>query len=913
VIEGPAGIGKTALLDRTCDLAAEAGLLALRARGGELERAFPHGVVRQLFEGELRAASEDERAALLAGAAELAAPIVTPGSASVAAERAVSDAFAVTHGLYWLTANLAEQTPLVVAVDDAQWADVASLRFLAHLARRIEGMELLLAVCIRTGEPEEIDVSLSQLISEPVTDVLRPAPLSVAAVAQIVAERLGEEPDSEFASACHRATGGTPFLVGELISALAAQGIRPGIDAVAHVGEIGPRTVARAVLQRLERASEAAAKLARAVAVLGADAQLHRAAQLAGIDRDSAVEAADALTTMDILAADRPLEFVHPIVRGAIYEDLRPAARAAAHAKAADVLATEGAEHDAIATHFLLTEPERRPDTVQALRSAAEQAMGRGAPESAVAYLKRALDEGGFEAEERAELLLELGMAERLAQPNAAVDHFREARGLVDNPVQRARIAYELADTLVFIRPSWDEAAGLIEASIEDVEDEDRELAVSLESLRAAGEFYDARLLPGFFERLPKLRKLAGGDSPARRAVALQVANFVAWLGEPREEVHRLLDLGLSGGHSPAEESPESLLVNAAVQSFALTEDLERALEVADEALDICRLRGSLIGMGIASSSRGWVHARRGDLVSAEADTRVVLKLLEEVPFETGMAGALFHAIDPLIERTELEDEARRIREIDFEVDPHSLFWPLGLEARGRVRLAFGDVEGGIDDLNGVEQTLYAHNNPNGWGWRPALALAVASQDRDRAFELLGVYLDRAREIGLPRAIGIGLRTLGLVEGGEEGLAHVEEAVSVLEPSPARLEYARALIELGAAHRRANQRAAAREPLREGLDLAHRCGATRLAERARSELAATGARPRREMLTGRDALTATEQRIAGMAAEGMSNPEIAQAQFVTRKTVENHLGRIYSKLAINSRTQLADALASGDS
>jgi len=908
VIEGPAGIGKTALLAQIRRLAHESGFLVLHARGGELERAFPHGVVRQLFEARLQSLSADEQAMLLAGAAELAAPIVAPGS-TPGGTRAIGDAFAISHGLYWLTANLAERTPLIVAVDDAQWADVPSLRFLAHLARRIEGMEVLLAVCIRTGEPEETDVSLSQLVSEPVTDVLHPPPLSVAAVAEIVGKRLSEQADDEFPSACHRATGGIPFLVGELISAVATQSIRPGADSVAHLGEIGPRTVARAVLQRLARTSEAATKLARAVAVLGTDARLGRAAELAGIPREAAVDAADALTAMDILKPGSPLEFVHPIVRGAIYEDLRPAARANAHAKAADVLAAEGAEHHAIAAHLLLTEPEQRPDTVRALRSAAEEAVGRGAPESAVVYLRRALAEGGFGAADRAELLLELGEAERSGQPHTAVDHFREAHRLADDPVTRARIAYELVATLLLLQPRWEEAAELVEQSIAEVEGHDHELAVRLEASRATNAFYDARLLFGLLERLPKMKQLAGGESPARREVALQVANLIAWLGEPNEEILRFVDLGLSGGHSPAEESPESWLVFSTVQALSLTEEQDRALRVAEEALDIARARGSIVGMGVASSSRGWVHARRGDLVSAEADTRVALKLLDEIPFETGKAGALFHAIEPLIERIELEDEARRIQEFEFELDPHSLYWPVGLEARGRVRLALGDTDGGIADLSAVEQTLYAHNDPNGWGWRPALALAVAPRDRDRAFELLRVYLDRAREIGRSRAVGIGLRTLGLVEGGEPGLAHLEEAVRVLEDSPARLEHARALVELGAARRRAGHRADAREPLREGLDLAHRCGATRLDERARQELLATGARPRRAMLTGRDALTATEQRIAGMAAEGMSNPEIAQALFVTRKTIENHLGRIYPKLGINSREKLPDALA----
>jgi DNA-binding CsgD family transcriptional regulator len=147
-----------------------------------------------------------------------------------------------------------------------------------------------------------------------------------------------------------------------------------------------------------------------------------------------------------------------------------------------------------------------------------------------------------------------------------------------------------------------------------------------------------------------------------------------------------------------------------------------------------------------------------------------------------------------------------------------------------------------------------------------------------------------------------------MVEGGEHGLSVLQDAADVLAGSPARLEQARALVELGSALRRANRRAAAREPLRVGLDMALECGATRLAERGQTELAATGARPRRDRITGRDALTPSEQRIAQMAVDGLSNREIAQALFVTPKTVENHLGHVYRKLEVSGREGLADAL-----
>ena len=149
---------------------------------------------------------------------------------------------------------------------------------------------------------------------------------------------------------------------------------------------------------------------------------------------------------------------------------------------------------------------------------------------------------------------------------------------------------------------------------------------------------------------------------------------------------------------------------------------------------------------------------------------------------------------------------------------------------------------------------------------------------------------------------------VGLVEGGTAGIGLLREAVDVLASSEARLEHARPLVDLGAALRRANQRTEARERLREGGDLARRVGAFGLAARANAEIAATGARPRKVLQTGLDALTASERRVAQLAADGMSNQEIAQTLFVTIKTVEVHLSHAYRKLEIRSRAQLDTAL-----
>jgi DNA-binding CsgD family transcriptional regulator len=196
----------------------------------------------------------------------------------------------------------------------------------------------------------------------------------------------------------------------------------------------------------------------------------------------------------------------------------------------------------------------------------------------------------------------------------------------------------------------------------------------------------------------------------------------------------------------------------------------------------------------------------------------------------------------------------------------------------------------------------------------PAVLVApelVSGDDPDEARAGAQRMLREAHGWGTERAIGMALRAAGLVEGGASGLNLLEQATAVLERSPARLEHAHALVDLGVALRQAGRNVPAREPLRRALDLANACGAPPLADRARRELRAAGGRPRRSRISGAEALTASERRVAAMAADGLSNPEIAQALFVTKKTVETHLGKAYRKLGINSRTQLAAALREG--
>jgi DNA-binding CsgD family transcriptional regulator len=230
------------------------------------------------------------------------------------------------------------------------------------------------------------------------------------------------------------------------------------------------------------------------------------------------------------------------------------------------------------------------------------------------------------------------------------------------------------------------------------------------------------------------------------------------------------------------------------------------------------------------------------------------------------------------------------------------------LESRGRLRLAQGRIREALDDFLecGRRAEGWGVRNPGSNAWRSSAAMALnLLGERDEAVELALEEVTLARRFEVPRELGIALRAAGLIEGGELGIERLREAAHVLEDSPAMLERARALTDLGAAVRRSGRRADAREPLRRALELAQRCGAKALAERARTELLATGARPRRAALSGVDALTASERRVAEIAAGGLSNREIAQALFVTEKTIEWHLSQAYRKLDIRSRSELA--------
>jgi ATP/maltotriose-dependent transcriptional regulator MalT len=348
-----------------------------------------------------------------------------------------------------------------------------------------------------------------------------------------------------------------------------------------------------------------------------------------------------------------------------------------------------------------------------------------------------------------------------------------------------------------------------------------------------------------------------------------------------------------------------------AVNMLCVSDRLEQAEQCLRAALEDARARGSLLGFALASCLRSANNYRRGALGNAEADARNALDAAGVHGWQLGPA-ALAGLLDALIERGELAeaDDTLQHSEIPDEL-PDLAFFDFLLYTRGILRLARGDTRAGLSDLllSGSRQRALGVANPALLPWRSGAALAHAALgERDAARMLAAEEVELARGFGAPRALGIALRAAGLIDRDEGGIDLLHEATAVLEGSAARLEHARALTDYGAAVRRAGRRTDAREPLRQGLDLAYRCGAHALVDRARRELIDAGARPRRTPLSGPDALTPSERRVADMACEGLSNRQIAQALFLSLKTIETHLTHIYQKLDITSRRQLASAL-----
>ena len=768
VIEGAAGMGKSRLLEEARARASDLGVWVLSARATELEQGFPFGVVRQLFERPLLEADAGERERWLAGAAALAADVLTgaPTSASEApapGPAAGDPGYAWQHGLYWLASNLAADSPLALVVDDLQWCDAPSARALAFIARRLEGQPLALILATRPLDPA-LTPEAATLVGDPAAELLRPPPLTQAAIGALVAARLSDEPDDRFVRACLEVTGGNPFLVGELLDEAAARGLDPTAAAAADLGAIVPRGVANAVLLRLARLAPAAAALARALSALGDGAQVGDAARLAGLAGAELEAAMEALVSAGVVESGGTVRFTHPILRAAIYDDLSPAERERLHHAAAAILRERGAPAGQVAAQVMHTEPAADPGAVALLRDAARDALALGDAAGAAALLSRALDEPPADGD-RAAVLLELGQARARAGAPEAIEPLSEIVERGDDAAAIAAAAIELSGMLFFAGRAAEGAAILRRAQerLPAGEPAREQLEVALLGLSSTSA--SARR-----EAEATIAALRDPGGPARdvlqaTTLATLAMEEVLYLGSASTAID-LAERALAAG-LPLEPHRGENWANLALAALAVADGLDAALRGTDEILAQARERGAALTVVTISALRALIALRRGDLAAAQADAQAAIELAPDLLGAEFLVLAVSAAVLAGLERDETPDSLRRLIDrtgvrYDTEFLPSSQL----RYASGVLRAAAGNHEAAIEELRGcaLDHPMFGGENPAMLPWRSAAALSLAELGRhDEARSLAADEVRRAQSFGAPRAIGIALRAHALV------------------------------------------------------------------------------------------------------------------------------------------------------
>ncbi|MDX6198604.1 MAG: hypothetical protein QOJ79_1755 [Actinomycetota bacterium] len=893
LLEGVPGVGKTEVLLELTRRAEALGMQVVAGTAGELEQDLPFGVARQLFVDDVAAHATPPAAA--ARGLTTAKPVADVQSAELDA----------LHGLFGLCTARAGADPLAVVIDDVHWADPASLKFIVYLTRRLPGLPIALVLAARPAAQTVRAPELEHL-AERADLTLKLETLSAEATAAVARGWFGDPPSAGFTRVCVDTTGGNPLLLRQLLEEAATEQLQPTDADAARLRELGSTTVARSALLRVSRMGREAVDIAATAALLGRSATLPLVAAVAGVPAERAELVLDELIDAHLLRPGQPLRFVHPLVQSAIYRHMPRGLRSRRHRESARLLALAGAAHDEIGRHLLRTDPAGDSWVREQLRDAGTQALDTGAPDVAVALLRRAVDENPTAVDAR--LLIQLGGAESVVGDKQALTHLSQAMASTTDPALRSLAAMPLSRALAE-RRRYAEGIQALDEVLADPNGLDRETLLRLrcERLWLLGT---SDLPPSTLRQ--EAEELAAGLTGSTHAERLAIGHLATVRFSqcaPHDEGRALTLTALGSGQLLRDEGPESprwLHTASLLWAFGEYGAAERELLRGEQ---LAHDRGSDAPLMPIRSTRALLSFDLGELDRAEELARDAIARTRGLS-STGARFAAACLVKALTEKGRLDEAAQVMAEVPPPGASLDRFDALLLDARGTLRLARHEP-GGRDDLLAVGRWCAEHaiDNPGEWAWRTDVAPALmADGDVERAEELIAEELEKARRFGVARPLGRALHAAGLVARGDERMRLFEEAVAVLAPSPARLSAARALLSLGVARRAAGQVADAQEPFRQALDLATACAATPVADSARRLLLSTGARPRRTALLGPDALTPSEREVAELAASGHTNRDIAGRLFVTVKAVEKHLRNAYAKLDIERRTELTEAL-----
>ena len=767
VIDGPAGIGKTRLVEHAAQRARSGGYRLFVARGHELEQDHPFGVVRQLLERELAAASGPRRDTLLAGAAALSASVFGSemfGSAGAAAD----GSYGLLHGIHWLVINLAAEQPVVLLVDDVHWSDELSLRALAYLGRRLDGLRVVIIVAARppvqAGAHRD---ALASLSAEAAAVVVRPAPLSGAGTAALLGAIAPAAPAAAVA-AIHELAGGNPFLIVEATRSLLAVGAPITPESVAGLADAASESLSQTIILRLPALGPDAATVSRAIAVLGDDGDLAQVCELSQLPRARVLSAVGTLTRACVVLDEMPLRFSHPLLRAAVYGDLSAIERAHCHERAAALLERFAADPARIAAHLLLSRPAADAGVAGRLIGAAQDATAKGHAELAVRYWRRALAEPPS-TEQCPRALLGLGLAElAVGEPAAAVEHLRRALPLLHDAARRVQAALGLAQALM-LTEGLHSAVDALDACRPGL-DEDALLRLDVE--RTGIAVFIPAMAKDAAQRMRAFAELEGRTfserlAPCSAALACtfdvsasaRLAVSIATRATRRETL--AADWAAHTMHHPP-----------ATGVLVYGEEFDTAEQALEGVLQASRASGSGYGFAVASLMLGISTLVQGQLVEAIGHIEAAVATAADLP-RTKMVDRFFLAAPALllawalVERGAIDAAAAVVAEASAGRELHSPEHCPILVARGLVGLARGDdLDAALDDLlaygavcaqMGYEERVVL--------WRQRAAETAAALGRsEQAVALAQDGLQIARAWGgsrMPRRIPAGGRPRG--------------------------------------------------------------------------------------------------------------------------------------------------------
>lgn len=885
LVRGEAGIGKSALLRYT--VAQAGGMIVLRARGVESESELAFAALGDLFRPVVDHLIQlpDPQAAALSSALGLRPPVA-------------GDRFTICAGTFNLLAAVAEVAPVLAVVDDAQWLDTSSAEALLFAARRLDSEGVALVLAVREGEAGAFAFSGSGL------DELVLTGLEHEHARELLLRPLQHEPAPEVADRLVRGTSGNPLALLEIPGLLSADQLAGSAPLDEPLPAVS--AVQRAFLRQIEVLHEEArqALLVAAASESGRLDVIEAALEALGLDP----QALDPAEESGLISVEPDgLEFRHPLLRAAVYHAAPGRARRDAHEALAKAAA--GEQPDRRAWHLAAAAPALDEEVASALEQAAGEARERGGHAEAALALERAARLTGNEGEQ-ARLLVQAADATRIAgRPERALELLEEALSSTRDPRARAGIQHLRGAVQMWVGSPRD-AHGLLVEEASKIEELDAGKAARMltDASWACLMGTDIRAGLETAERAHAAAEQASSTTQIHAAAVLGVALLLS--GRTREA------FPLLERFEPLLESTDFGRVRQLVtpaQVLTWLEEYDLARRLFTQMIDAARGQSALGYLAYPLAGLSELDFRTGNWAAAYAGAAEAIRIAEETgQHVTHAFGLVCLARVEAAQGREADCRAHAARSSEIapiEIDAVAAY---GISTLGLLELGLGRSE----NATGLLEPLARQVRKRGLGepavvqWAPDLIEAYTRTGRtEDAARELEEFERQAEETQRNWALAAAARCRGLLASDEEFEESFVRALDLHARTPTPFEHARTELCFGERLRRSRRQTDAREPLRSALATFDGLGADPWAERARIELTASGEAARRTAPSASNQLTPQELQVALVVGQGATNREAGVALFLSPKTVEAHLGRIYRKLNVHSRTELARVLA----